>query len=202
MASLLIHWYIALFIGHIFECIGQYIIDCNNHTFQCQQYLNCPADQDCLVQCGAPNGCQEAIINCPINGNCNVQCNADDACYNATINAADNQQLNVSCTVENSCDSASFNSGNGSEVNIHCTKGSSCYKASFKALQASWLRLLNCATEFLTCIGITVWCPSNVNGEKRCIVQGILILATTNSNVFMFFVLCYFIVFICRIYSL
>ena len=165
---------IVVFLHHIIISISEYEIDCYTSGWKCYYYtINCPDDDDCLVNCAANNGCNGATINCPTNGYCKVLCDNSNACYSATINAVANQQLNVSCTTEDSCQITNIHGATDSELNILCTNNDACRYASFLAFNSSWLRLLDCATGYGTCTGITVQCPQNINGQKRCIIQGI-----------------------------
>ena len=163
------------------KCIGQHTIDCDSGGCSSQE-LNCTHDGDCLIKCGADYGCQNATINCPINGKCKVNCTGDYACEGANINAADGQQLNMSCVSASSCKSSSIVGGHDSELNILCGKSFACNRASFDGLLSSWLRLFDCATDLSTCTGVTVWCPQNVNGEKHCMIKGILFANTLFSG--------------------
>ena len=57
-------------------------------------------------------------------------------------------------------------------MNIKCAASAACAFATIDGRDAAKLRMEDCASGWYTCYAITVWCPQNVNGDKKCIIQG------------------------------
>ena len=112
---------------------------------------------------------------------CNVLCTDDQSCRLATINAKPHAFLNVTCTGnwngENSdnteaCELITINGNTNTHMNVLCGASAACPFATIDGRDAAKLRIEDCASGTYTCYAITVWCPQNVNGDKKCIIQG------------------------------
>ena len=168
----------------VFKVFG-YVKNCTiNDGNSCAygQTVNCIDGEDCTINCLDYQSCTESTFNCPKNGDCIIQCTNFQSCKGATINASPNALLNVTCSGPHSvtppnaniksCQDITINGSTHTTINIHCTGQYSCYGATIDARHASLLQMLDCATELCTCYKLTIYCPPNINGDKRCILQG------------------------------
>ena len=60
-----------------------------------------------------------------------------------------------------------------------------CINAEFDVRNATKFILLDC-TDGDACLGITVWCPQNVNGDKKCIINDINIYVNVYIYIYAF----------------
>ena len=90
------------------------------------------------------------IVNCPsnANANCYIMCTSDQSCKSITIRGGENQYTEVSCNAYDTCRGALINAKDSSE-----------------------LRILRC-NSVSSCIGMTIWCPPNLDGDKKCTIEG------------------------------
>ena len=184
MASLLL-LYIGILFYHIIIPIS------NGSQHPCTSWrscrsttITCTDNEDCSVDCGGTESCEFTEINCPQNGDCYIYCYNDEACKDTTINAQPNTKLNVTCTgssssITDTCRDSTINGASNTNMVIHCGRQYACYGSTIDARYASYLKMQDCATDYWTCYDLTIWCPQNVNGDKRCIIQGIYTLMSS-----------------------
>eukprot|EP01084_Bolivina_argentea_P279719 478223_1 len=99
--------------------------------------------------------CQNDSIICTQNEDCNVVCNGDRSCENVIFSCPINKQCNITCIGDAACWGALINATLSSIVYIKgCTAGDPTNNDLF------------------TCENIDLYCPPNINGIKKCIVQG------------------------------
>ena len=186
----------SLIAGLFQHMINGTIFNSCDNWYECyQDTMTCSDDEDCYVYCSGNYACYKATINCPANANCYIHCTDSDSCRESTIHASSN--LYADCTATESCRDSFINGAADSTLNVTCTGSSeackgtvitgaentdmnvvcgdyaACYQATIDGREAEILRVLDCATSTYTCIGTEFYCPPNVNGEKRCIIQGL-----------------------------
>merc|ERR1719384_803442 len=49
--------------------------------------IACSENEDCVIQCIAPNSCKNAEIQCPMDHKCNITCSGSNACQHSTFTA-------------------------------------------------------------------------------------------------------------------
>eukprot|EP01084_Bolivina_argentea_P061534 112471_1 len=96
-------------------------------------------------------GCDETTINCPSNEDCHIKCSGSNSCASSTINCPSNYQ----CTID-------------------CSNTAACYDVTVYAQHSSKLEFTDCKSGAFdyTCSDMTVYCPPNINGNKKCIIPG------------------------------
>ena len=172
-------------------------VQCTGTPFACASIVvNCPADYLCNIQCnGSTGACNQAILNCN-SGSCSIDCLGNtQPCAYATINGNAANYFAVRCENLASCFSAKIYCPTGSDCNIPCRGKYACqnteiYGASNRALDmlcnddfacdsilvdarsSSELIIGDCVTGESTCRGITVYCPPNVLGDRKCTING------------------------------
>ena len=57
--------------------------------------------------------------------------------------------------------------GDGSDINVSCIGHANCNGVEIDGRDAASLTLSNCSGN-VTCYDMTIWCPQQMNGEKRC----------------------------------
>eukprot|EP01083_Nonionella_stella_P102214 290600_1 len=118
-------------------------------------------------------GCSNSVIYCPSNANCIIQCSNQYSCKDITINASPNTTLNITCNgPRESCRNSIINGNINTEMNIKCSNSYACYNSTIYGKYASKLHMIDCATDFWTCYMLNIYCPPNINGQKRCIFEG------------------------------
>ena len=76
--------------AHIFNCsIIKPTSDCSNTI------IDCPSNQDCLIDCSGANACLNSIINCPRSLDCTIWCFGDSSCKDVIVNATFTQTVSV-----------------------------------------------------------------------------------------------------------
>ena len=120
--------------------------EASNFTTGTDSIVHCQAGSPCHVHCNSLESCKESTIFCPHDTLCNVHCNGPRSCSNATIN-----------------------SGNQSTITVHCIGEESCRNTMIDAVDADELVMTGCSASD-SCIGVTMFCPENVNGLARCTV--------------------------------
>eukprot|EP01083_Nonionella_stella_P191639 709161_1 len=116
---------------------------CSRHT------INCPQNGNCEILCGR-SSCEYSVINCPVNGNCHIWCNYHGCAYSSVL-----------CPPNGECV-------------IHCWRWYSCYDMVVDGSETSQLSIIGChdIQSYSVCKGMVIWCPPNINGDKKCLIQG------------------------------
>jgi hypothetical protein len=123
------------------------LVDANSSAIandQSKSVINCTSHSHCTVQCDGNGSCKETVIECPEDSICSVECHGPLSCYGVTITGA-----------------------KGSKVALDCIGVESCRNAVIIADDADELLMTGCA-EPGSCIGVTMFCPSNLNGVPKC----------------------------------
>eukprot|EP01084_Bolivina_argentea_P103667 185651_1 len=82
-------------------------------------------------------------------------------------------ECDADCAGDHGCDGMHFIAANNSDdaVSINCRQTSACLNAIIDARNAALLKVYDCEPAD-ACIGITVYCPENVDGTKKCTIYG------------------------------
>eukprot|EP01084_Bolivina_argentea_P301305 519766_1 len=99
------------------------------------------------MDCTGFQSCDSGIVTCPENDDCEILC-GPFGCWSAKITCPSNYE----CTMV-------------------CYDGESCMSVDVNALQSTKLKFKGC-TQSDACHGMTVRCPQNDNGIKKCIMTG------------------------------
>eukprot|EP01083_Nonionella_stella_P185220 674764_1 len=141
--------------GSVVHCPtnGDCFIDC---PYCPLSTINCPTNGDCNIICansgpGVSGRCMRSVVNCPLNGNCQIFCHYA-GCQNAKILCPANGECQVHCTGYVGC-------------NLIEIDGSSTSQLSIKGCHHSYRDLSMCKD-------MVIWCPPNVNGHKKCFIEG------------------------------
>eukprot|EP01083_Nonionella_stella_P055300 145911_1 len=85
------------------------IYSCTTDNQCMSTYMKCAEDEDCQVDCTAPNACRFATIQAPMNASLTINCSSSTihapSCGGSTIHAPVNGNLNISCNSLESCSS-------------------------------------------------------------------------------------------------
>eukprot|EP01084_Bolivina_argentea_P161308 280831_1 len=163
---------LLLILAAIIQC--HFALLCNQGD--CGSVIDCPDNTNCHLTCNQ-YGCNNRIINCPISHQCDVNCMNPSACQDATIICPDDAGCNIQCMGSNACHSMTIiggnddNTGNSARLTVSCSQSNSCPHATFDGRSAHELSITGC-TDSNSCIGITVYCPENVGGTKKCNIGG------------------------------
>lgn len=103
------------------------------------------------VSCrGGSNSCINAEIECPSSGHCSIDCDGTSSCESAVVRGPTD----------------------GDHLHVRCGNERSCTNATFDGRETRELQIFGC-TEYESCSNMTVYCPSNLDGQKLCIIQGL-----------------------------
>ena len=94
--------------------------------------------------------CISAFIKCPIFGKCSIHCNGSSSC----------RWIDIKGPIKK-------------ELTVNCNKYRSCFAASIDGRMASMMNVNGCM-EPESCLDIALYCPSSVDNEKKCFVQGLI----------------------------
>ena len=155
-----------------------------------------------LINCSDYAACQNQYIEVGSKATLNVHCEDQLSCLNGAIdfNASDDTSLSMSCHGKHACSGFNITGGlrgeiilscgeNGNYSNegdcmrmdikggsdgsmrMDCHSNHSCFYTKIDARDASWLYVFDCS-QSKSCRGLTVWCPQNEDGEKKCVMEG------------------------------
>ena len=158
------------------------------------RYMNINANADNItidVSCNGFGGGEYGVCDyLNINGNEGTNssiitsCFALDlirACSSSTISGGQNSSIAMICSHNNhssytqyssygrwsACSSADIIGGSGSHINVSCTDYAQCQRMKIDGRNAASLTLGDCSGN-VECDDITIWCPQQVNGKRRC----------------------------------
>jgi len=151
-----------------------YEIDCSD--VNCRGTVRCDPNDECYVHCDEAWSCAGATIQCPSSEDCSIYCQGEGACDGTTINGPSSSDTDLQVVCEGSeqgpCANLEVIGGESSSISVDCSgDDSACLNSIFRASSASSFTLSDC-TSSKSCLGITVYCPPNVNGNRRCTLQG------------------------------
>ena len=95
------------------------------------------------------------------------------ACSSSTISGGQNSFITMICSHNyydggwSACYPANIIGGSGSHINVSCTDYAQCRLMKIDGRNAASLTLGDCSGN-VECQYMTIWCPQQVNGEKRC----------------------------------
>ena len=160
-------------------CTFSEYISCPGTTCQhriSSNAITCTDNEDCTVDCGSSgqrDGCVSSVINCPSNVQCSILCQQWFSCWSVVVNTAPNTLFEITCLSTNgACREMDIKGSSNTTLNMICAGAYSCYMATINGTNAASLNILSCTEEY-ACRRLNVWCPSNVRGEKKCIITGI-----------------------------
>merc|ERR1712228_910818 len=55
---------------------------------------------------------------------------------------------------------------------MKCLYTESCSRSVLDARDSAKMSLIGCSIGDWSCFSMTIWCPPNINGEKKCSIEG------------------------------
>ena len=112
------------------------------------------------------------------NSSITTSCFAHDeisACFGSTISGGQDASITTICSHNihsmygwgKPCEFLRIAGGSGSDINVSCTDYAECEFMKIDGQNAASLVLGDCSGN-VKCIAVTIWCPQQVDGEKRC----------------------------------
>ena len=146
---------------------GSCIISCEAYLACKNVTINCYPGDVCEVECTVRNSCQDVIINGPTAASLEVNCEMEQSCLGATINGANDSSISVDCGASYGCVDTVINGAEHSSIIMECNQMYGCVNAVINASDSTSFLLSGCS-DYMSCIGMTIACPPNIDGVPQC----------------------------------
>eukprot|EP01084_Bolivina_argentea_P206424 352456_1 len=138
--------------------------------------LNVVCDDNHMVMDISTNHCKSMKIYGsirPYTGSMNVMCNGNlHSCINSEINCPyHSRNCIISCNGDSSCESSKIKSPINGDLTVNCNGKRSCIDSIFNGVKASTFNINGCKAD-QSCFDLSLYCPPNINGHKKCFVEG------------------------------
>ena len=144
---------------------------CSSSTINASSAHNTSLNMTCQGGHGIFVICAETAIIGGVNSSVDMAClnaHSDTGmsdCVNSQVHGDANSSINVICSGPNCL--RRIVGGEGSDINVACIGPANCNQMEIDGRDAASLTLSDCTGD-VTCDHLIIWCPQQVNGEKRC----------------------------------